>query len=51
MFGWTKWIDAWIVRPLIDADPADRPALLLKWGLVIAAPAVLGFAIRHYTGL
>jgi hypothetical protein len=51
MFGWTRWINVWIVQPLIDADPADWPGLLLKWGLVIAALAVLGWVIRRLIGL
>ena len=51
MFGWTKFINLWIVQPFMDADPADRPALVLKWGLVIAALGVLGWVIRRSIGL
>jgi hypothetical protein len=50
MFGWTKWINVWIVQPFLDADPADRPVLLFKWGLVIVALAVLGWVIRRSIG-
>jgi hypothetical protein len=46
MFGW-MWnaVRSHLIEPFLDADPADRRALILKWVLVIGLIGVIMTAV------